>query len=153
MGAVDNTVIDFSAFARKAAAARNPNPRRMIRAGMQLVEGAIRIRSDEERPITTPAEAVGAWVNSLAKEVDDDGEFHRIAELREAIVSAAEEVENAAKAGAPKAERLKRALFQDALGVIGAQDYRPALQVLPWILTGVFGGMLLGMFFASRRRR
>ena len=117
---------------------------------MNLVQGALRIRGAEERPVTTPAEAVGAWIGSLARDLDS-GEFHRTAEMREALVSAAEEVDAAARAS-PGAARLRNALFEDALVAIGGQDHRTMMQVLPWVLSGVFGGILIGLFFVKRRR-
>lgn len=144
-----SSVVDFTAFAQRAAAARNVDPRRAAQAGMNLVRGALHIRSQDDAPVTTPAEAIGAWIGSMAKEATA-GDFHRSAEMREALISAAEEVEEASKASPEKA-RLRNALFEDALGAIGGGELRLS-PTLPWILSGVLGGILLGLYFARRKR-
>lgn len=143
----------FAAFAARANRASG-DPSRSIRAGLALVDGAVRIRrggdglyGNVERPITKQAEAVGAWIRSMEPEILG-GDFHRQAELREAVIAAAEEVD-AAVAEAPAASRLQGALYTDALDALGAQQKRPT-SILPWVIAGVLGGILVGVIVMRR---
>ena len=146
--------IDLDAFAARVNARRS-DPRRVALAGRNLIDGALRIRRGGDglygtptRPITKPAEAVGAWLKAMEREAAA-GPFHRQAEMREALMAAAEEVDAAAVA-APAAERLRGALFSDAIDVIGGDTggWRPWL---PWLLVAGLGGVLIGVFMSRKR--
>lgn len=149
--------IDLEAFAQRAQHARKADPARVARAGLNLVDGALRIRrggdglyGEVERPTTKPVEAVGAWIRALEREASSGSPFYRSAEMREALVAAAEEVDKAAQA-MPQAERLRGALYADAIEVLGAGD-SGSRNLLPWIVAAIFGGICVGLLVAPRLR-
>ncbi len=149
---------DFVAFVQRATQARKAEPLQVARAGRNLIDGALRIRrggdglyAEVERPITKPAEAVGAWMGSLERQLDSGQPFGRAAEMREALVAAAEEVD-AAAAATPAAERLRSALFSDALETIGGTGGPAAHQsFLGWIVAAALGGILIGVLLSRKR--
>lgn len=158
--------LDFSAFARRAAAAREADPRRLAIVGRNLIDGALRIRHSEPvavgeddvigswlPKVTKPTEAIGAWLKSLSEQAESGEPFFRSAEMREAVIAAGEEVDTAVQAS-PTAGRLRHALYSDALDAIAGQDKKPP--VWPWIVGGVIGGgilvSLLVLIFQRRRR-
>lgn len=158
--------LDLQAFTRRIGRVRPADPRRVARAGLNMVDNALRIRRSEgqqavdpadvlgswlypnQRPITKPAEAVGAWLKSIASDIDEDVPFDRVAEMREAMIAAGEEVETATQS-LPAAQRLRSALYSDALGSFGSQSTMNPL--LPWVLA--LGGVLVGILWASRKKR
>jgi hypothetical protein len=150
---------DFEAFAAKAEAAKRADPSQVARAGLNLVDGAIRIRrggdglyGDVEKPITKQAEAVGEWLKSLERDATTSGPaFRRSAEMREALVAAAEEVDRATTL-LPDATRFKNALYSDAIDVLGESAPSPR-PWLPWVIVSALGGILVGILFSSRKRR
>lgn len=158
--------IDFPTFAARVERAHRADPTQVARAGKTLINGALRIRTGNgglfgqvEKPITKPAQAIHEWLKALEREANNGDPFHRSAEIREAIVAAGEEIDKAA-ADLPTATRLRTALYKDALGAIDAigGDAKPSRNYLPWILTGVLGGIVIGMllprssFFKKKRR-
>lgn len=156
--------LDFSAFARRAAAAREADPRRLAIVGRNLIDGALRIRHSSPSTgeddvigswlpkVTRPTEAIGAWIKSLSEQAESGEPFFRAAEMREAVIAAGEEVHTATEA-MPTATRLRSALYADALDAIGSSDKKPP--VWPWIVGGVIGGgilvSLLVLIFQRRR--
>ena len=147
---------DFNAFAARASRTRTKNPALAALAGLNLVDGALRIRrggdgiyGDVEKPITKPAEAVAAWLKDIENSIDDRP-FTRSAELREAVVAAGEEVDAAAKA-MPASERLRSALYSDALTVLGG-DLPMSSNFWPWLVATALGGILLGVLISRKRR-
>lgn len=157
--------LDFSAFARRAAQAREADPRRLAIVGRNLIDGALRIRKSDPPSageddvigswlpkVTRPTEAIGAWIKSLSEQAESGEPFFRSAEMREAVIAAGEEVHTAAEA-TPSAGRLRSALYADALDAIGSSDKKPP--VWPWIVGGVIGGgilvSLLVLIFQRRR--
>ena len=147
---------DFATLVKRAPAA---DPRRVARAASTLVEGAMRIRrggdglyAAVDKPSTKQAEAIGAWLRSMEKDIIGGEEFHRQGELREALTAAAEEVGHAALA-TPAATRLRDALYTDAISVFGAGGGSGSnAQVLPWALAAGLGGILVGVLFARKKR-
>ena len=154
-----STGLDFQAFAANAnrTSAQSVNPTSLARAGHALVNGALRIRhggnglygTSDKSVITKPAEAVGAWIKSMQAEIVG-GNFHRTAELREAIVAAAEEVD-AATLATPKATRLREALYTDALHVLGGSDTTSKSNLILGIAASILGGLLLGLLLPVRK--
>ncbi len=156
--------LDFSTFARRAAQARDADPRRLAIVGQNLIEGALRIRHSEPVPageddvigswlpkVTRPTEAIGAWLKSLNEQIESGEPFFRSAEMREAVIAAGEQVHTAAKA-APHQQRLRSALYADALEAIGSQDKKPS--VVPWIVCGAIGGgILISLLVLILRKR
>ena len=135
---------------------------RAARAGLSLVEGALRLRRTGDglygvppvRPATKPAEALSAWIASIAR---DESGSTRAAELREAVVAAAEEVDAAAQAtSTPGAARLREALYRDALAEmhIGQSWFSRAASspALPWTLAGLFAGTLIGLLLGRNAK-
>lgn len=149
---------NFDSFVARVTTTRAPADR-MLRAALNLVDGAQRIRRSSAPAVdgaaevaARPTEAVRAWLKSMEPEVVG-GDFSRHAELREALVAAGEEVERAAAAAAPASERLPRALYEDALGAIGTTSSLRAF--VPYLICGMIGGLaaavLLRVFSAARR--
>lgn len=149
--------LDFPAFTARVGAARAHDPARVVRAASNLVEGALRIRRGNEglygvveRPVTKPAEALGSWIHSLEREIVGGEPFYRTAEAAEALVAAAEEVDAATEA-TPAATRLRNALYSDALTVVGGGGESRWRPYLPWIISSVLGGILIGILMARRK--
>ncbi len=143
------TDLDLATFAVRAGRAKPADAARVARATRSLVDGALRIRrgndglyGDVLKPVTKPAEAIGAWLRSIEREVDE-GAFHRAAELREAMIAAGEEVDAATRA-TPAAERLRGALYSDALDLIGGPAERPAASMWQWVVDSVLAVALVG---------
>lgn len=151
---MDGVNRDFDTFAEQVTGAKAP-PDRVLRAGLHLIDGALRIRREPDvlgvTPVSSkPAEAVRAWLKSMEPEMRA-GNFFRHAELREAVVAAGEEVERAA-ADAPRARRLGRALYADALTAVGSSSSESWFtRGLPWIIASLFAGMTIGAFLAKKR--
>jgi hypothetical protein len=146
--------LDFPSFLDRIERASTIDPRQATRVTENLVAGALRIRrgvtSDVMRPVTKPAEAIGAWINAIK---NDDPE-QRGAELREALVAAAEEVDRATTvAPYPNASRMRDALYSDALTSIGDSNKSSwfSSPTVPWILASMFGGILIGIFFSRKK--
>ncbi len=78
-----------------------------------------------------------------------DGAFH-IAEMCEAMIAAGEEVDAATRA-TPAAERLRGALYSDALDLIGSDAPAQRSSMLPWVVAGVLGGILVGVLIGGDR--
>lgn len=140
--------LDLHSFISRASRAPN-EPRRLLRAAQNLIGGALRIRTGNNglypvnapHAATKPAEALNAWIKTL--EVDAAREdFSRHNEAQEALIAAAEEVEQAAR-WAPKASRFRHALYADALGAIEVAPKKP--KVNPWLIVGILGGVLSGV--------
>jgi hypothetical protein len=149
--------IGFDEFAVRAVRPRKADPQRVARAGLTLVDGALRIRRGGdglygavERPVTKPAEAVRAWLKGISQDIGEDGSFTRAAEMREALIAAAEEVDAAVKA-TPAAERLRGALYSDALDVLGSAGPSGWRPYLPWFVAAGLGGALIGVLIAKRK--
>ena len=157
-------------FDRQLRAARVADPDRAARAGLALLDGALRVRTGNNglyptpaHPVTKPVESLGAWIESLRTDAREGGGdfFHRENELREVLGAAAAEVDAAVKgAGAtPSLERLRAALYQDALGAIEPPPAPPPPPpwyrepAVPWVLAGGLGGVLLGLLIATARDR
>lgn len=156
--------LDLQAFTRRIGRVQPSDPRRVARAGLNMVDNAIRLRQGgqknvdptdvlgswlySQRPVTKQAEAVGAWMKSIASDIDEDEPFDRAAEMREAMIAAGEELE-AATQSLPAAKRLRSAFYSDALGSFGNQSTMNPL--LPWVLA--LGGVLVGILWASRNKR
>lgn len=144
---------DLEAFAVQLERTK-ADPTRLTQAGRALVSGALRIRRagdglygvPPERPITKPAEAVGAWLDDLEQDATNDWNFTRTAELQEAVVAAAEEVNTAVRA-TPAAARLQRALYRD---VLGSLNVRPPSNFVPWMIASILGGILIGMMINNK---
>ena len=157
--AMPPSAMDFTAFTARVGQAKKKHPGRLLDAGRGLVDGALRIRRGGDglygelpaRPVTKPAEAVGAWLEALSEEAADDAPFYRHAEAREALVAAAEEVQ-AATEQIPRAERLQGALYLDALDRIGlGSEGRSSLRAaVPWIVAASLAGILVGVFLRRR---
>ena len=131
------------------------------RAGSALVGSALRIRTGggglypaPERPATKSAEAVAAWLGALGAEAEAAPEsFHRVDEMREALVAAAREVDSAVRdAGDDESlAALRRALYRDAARVASPRPWYRA-PATPWVAAGL-GGILVGLLLASLARR
>lgn len=145
--------LDFAAFATQAENA-SANPRSVARATLGLVDGALRIRRAGDgiygaipvRPVTKPAEAIGAWISDISRNAN-----YRRAEMREALIAAGAEVEAATREAAPSAGRLRAALYSDALGTLGSKE--GSSNTLPWVIAGVLGGILLSILYTNRKKR
>jgi hypothetical protein len=157
---MDGVNCDFDAFAAQVVGAK-ASPDRVLRAGLHLIDGALRIRHHQPEvvggdalafaPVSSKsAEAVRAWLKSMEPELRS-GRFSRHAELREAMVAAGEEVGKAA-ADAPSARRLERALYEDALTAVGgAASDSWLVRALPWIIASLCAGLTLGVLLGKRR--
>lgn len=147
---------EASTFARRIARS-GPDPTRLAQAGMNLVNGALRIRrggdgvyGTVDRPVTKPIEAVRAWIDSMAREVEEGKPYPRAAELRESVVAAAEEVDAAVRE-MPAAHRLRGALYEDALGALTTTRPWYAHPAVPWGVAVLLAGVLAGVLIARRR--
>ena len=146
--------VDFDTFLARIGRSR-PHPERAAQAAKALIDGALRIRQggdglygvEPSRPVTKPAEAIGAWLSSLETDYRGNPSFHRHAEMKEVLVAASEEVDKAARA-MPGADRMRNALFTDAIDVIGGNS--PSSR-LPWCIAALLGGILVGVLFSRRR--
>lgn len=159
--------LDFETFTERVNQTR-PDPRRVTQAGYKLIKGALRIRQSEpdgsavdlndvlgsvmskRKPITKPAEAVGAWLKSLER--DSSQGIDCSAEMRKALLAAGKEVNAAAEGGTADDVELRSALYTDALSVIGSSS-AGVLQsrAFPWVLLGILGGILVGVFVARKK--
>jgi len=146
---------DFDIFAARVFNNKSADPGRVVQAGRQLIDGALHIRrggngiyGEPGRPVTKPAEAIGAWLDSLEAEAATGLPFRRPAEAREALIAAAEEVESASQS-MPRAARYRSALFSDALDTVGWSTPRIGT-ALPWIISGILGGILIGLLIRKR---
>jgi len=149
-------VLDLQDFVAHATSAK-ADPVRVTKAARALVDGALRIRTGNDGifgnviPVTKPVEAVGAWLKSIERDMIG-GDFQRENEAREALVVAAEEVDEAVKA-VPKAARFQTALYADALGALAkgssSSDQR---SFWPWLLAAGLSGLLVGILFNLKRR-
>lgn len=130
------------------------------RAASNLLNGALRLRRSGDgvygepppHPITKPAEAIGAWIASMTREIDQDVPFSREAEMREVLLAAGEEVD-AAMPASTAAARLRDALYRDAIDTVSKGAWRPPRWVLfagSAALGGLLGGLLVALL--SRRR-
>lgn len=145
--------LDFTTFATQAENI-SATPRAVARATLGLVDGALRIRRAGDgiygtvpiRPVTKPAEAIGAWISDISRNAN-----HRRAEMREALIAAGAEVEAATREASPSAGRLRSALYSDALGALGSTEKSPT--ALPWIIAGALGGILLSILYTHRKKR
>lgn len=152
--------MDLPNFAQRASSAHRVDPRRVVRAGQKLINGALRIRRGGDGiyhnrdtvmglpPVTKPAEAIGAWLQSLAGEAASGERCE--AEMQEALLAAAEEVDEATKA-TPAASRLRSALYTDALGIVSDTDKKSLPIGLPWIIAAVLGGILFGVLIIRKK--
>ncbi len=162
--------LDYSAFERRARAAADSDSSRVARAGLTLVGGALRIRrggdglyAEVEKPVTKPSQAVAAWIESMAGEVEPGQPYHRAAELREALAAAAKEVDDAAQAAgagsSPDLVHLRSALYADALGSVvdgGSNTIESAFPAAvrgfwPWLLVSALGGVIVGMLVGRKK--
>jgi len=155
-------MFDLPTFTSRVTRDRDADPACINRAGTTLVGAALRMRRGGDglygdppaRPVTKPADALSAWFASLAGDMGSEKAFHRQAELREALVAAAEEVDAAATAtGAPSALRLRNALYSDAIDAIIGNDSPPvaphsATSVVPWVVAAGLGGLTIGLLIA-----
>lgn len=91
--------LDLQTFTDRVNQTRRADPRRVTQAGYKLVKGALRIRHNgptgnvvdvddvlgsvmnRKKPVTKPAEAVGAWLKSLERDsaqgIDCSAEMHK----------------------------------------------------------------------------
>lgn len=150
-------------FSSRVRRVRDSDADNTAQAGLNLIEGALRIRSGNdgifgqiERPHTKSAEAVQAWIRSLTS--DGENGRTRLSEMREAVVAAAEEVDAATeetKIDGDATSRLRGALFSDALDLLGAgaKPSRTWMSWAPWIAVGVTSGILVGVLLARPKRR
>lgn len=151
--------IDFETFATLTNRARKTDPERIARVGLDFIDSALKIRrggdglyGDIDQPVTRPAEAIGAWIKNLQHEAHNDpSSFYRRAEMREAVVAAAEEIDTASRlVPTTTVQRLQNALYSDALEeIIGSSGHAPT-STLPWIIVGALGGVILGILLAKK---
>ena len=142
---------DFDFFAERASRA-SAAPVDVARAARALVDGAIRIRrggdglyGEVAKPNVKQAEAIGVWIKSMERDMER-GNFHRAAEMREALIAAGEEVDLATKAE-PKALRLRDALWTDAITVLGSSG---SSNNLPWFIAAAAVGLAIGLWLRRR---
>lgn len=158
---------DLTSFAEWTGRAKVNDPVRVARAGRRLLDGAMRIRrgadglyGNVDKPITKPAEAIGAWISGLEREASDSqmggAPFERSGELKEAVLAAAEEVDAATNATAETsqnaASRLRVALLGDAVNALNPLAQQRS-SVLPWVISGVLGGTLFGVLLTLMMKR
>jgi cell division septum initiation protein DivIVA len=102
-----------------------------------------------DKPVTKPAEAIGAWLESMENELAGEEPFQRSAELREAIIAAGQEVD-AAAAAQPEAARLRDALHADALAILQPKRNENPTSFFPWLLVSLLGGVLIGVLITKK---
>lgn len=91
-------------------------------------------------------EAVREWLRSLERDMVA-GDFHRHAEMREALVAAAEEVERSTRG------HLRDALYVDAIGAVSSPSRIPWRWVVAGAIGGVVGGVVAGLVIGAMLRK
>lgn len=147
---------ELASFTSRVQNAQRAVPLRALKAGLNLVDGALRIRAggdgiygEPHRPVTKPAEALRAWLRSMEPDIRN-GTFDRHNELREAIVAAGEEI-NRAVEHVPAATRLRSALYSDATNIIGG--WETPKSIVPWIVAASLGGVVVGMLLTRKNHK